>query len=313
MQSQNFGKVRIITGKEASRFPFCTSLFIDDEVKAIIDPGAGPAALEEHLGNKRVDYVLNTHYHFDHISGNHLFPEAKILANREELEVLRLPRKVAERLGIQEVYGKAGVEEWLTAISSPGTPQAAYSPAFRHEWWLSTGKAAGSYPYDEDIFFGTTRVRMVFSPGHTAGNCCVFFPDENMVYTGDIDLTAFGPWYCGSDGDIDLFIRSAGALLELTADFFVTGHQEGIISRQDFRARLERFLNVIEQRETKLAGLLELGMNLAQVLEQGIVYPPRYQVDPWVRMWEIISVRKHAERLAKKGHSAAAKFLQACF
>ncbi|MGE5577594.1 MAG: MBL fold metallo-hydrolase [Syntrophothermus sp.] len=310
MQSPNFGRVRLIPGKEGSRFPFCTSLFIDDEIRTIIDPGAGPAAFAEHLGGARVDYVLNTHYHFDHINGNHLFPGAKILINKEELEALQSPRKAAEHLGVQEVYGQAGVEEWIRAISSPDTPQAPYSPAFRHEWRLATGRAAGSYPYDEDLYFGATRVRMVFTPGHTAGNCCAFFPDEGMVYVGDIDLTAFGPWYCGTDGDIDLFIQSAKALLNLDAGFFVTAHQEGVFSRPDFQERMDRFLGVIEQRETKLADLLEADMTLAQVLERGIVYQPRYQVDPWIRMWELLSVEKHARRLAQKGHAAAAIFLQ---
>ena len=313
MRSQNFGKVRLIPGEDGSRFPFSTSLFVDDEVKVIIDPGAGPAAFGELLGGRRVDYVLDTHYHFDHISGNYLFPGAQIMINPEELEVLREPARVAERVGIQEVYGRAGVEEWVGFISSPGSPQAPYTPAFRHEWWLSTGRVAGSYPYDEDLLFGTTRVRMVYTPGHTAGNCCAFFPDEGMVYTGDIDLTAFGPWYCGSDGDIDLFIQSAKALLLLDADFFVTAHQEGVLSRQDFQGRLERFLEVIEHRERKLAGLLEAGMSLAQVLDQGIVYRPRYLEDPWIRMWETISVRKHAERLAGKGHLPAALFVKKFF
>ncbi len=317
LQTRSFGKVRVIPGEEGSRFPFCTSLFIDDAEKVIIDPGAGPAAFAEHLGDARVDYVLNTHYHFDHINGNHLFPRARILINPEELEVLQSPRKVAERLGILQFYGETGVEKWLEAISSPDHPQAAFSPAFRHEWWLSTGQkaglATGSYPYNEDLFFGTTRVQMILTPGHTHGNASAFFPDEGLLYVGDVDLTSFGPWYCGADGDIDLFIQSARALLALNADFFVTAHQEGIFSRQDFQGRLGRFLEIIEMRERKLAGLLEAGLNLTRVLEQGIVYQSRYQADPWISMWEVLSVQKHARRLAKKGHQPAARFLQESF
>lgn len=317
LQTRSFGKVRVIPGEEGSRFPFCTSLFIDDAEKVIIDPGAGPAAFAGHLGGARADYVLNTHYHFDHINGNHLFPGARILINPTELEVLQSPRKVAERLGMLELYGEAGIKKWLRAVSSPDHPQAPYSPAFRHEWWLSTGPAAGrvidSYPYNEDLSFGTTRVRMILTPGHTRGNASAFFPDEGMLYVGDIDLTSFGPWYCGADGDIDLFIQSARELLALNADFFVTAHQEGIVSRQDFQGRLDRFLEISEMRERKLAGLLEAGLNLPRVLEQGIVYHPRYQADPWIRMWEVLSVQKHARRLAKKGHRPAARFLQEFF
>jgi hypothetical protein len=34
------------------------------------------------------------------------------------------------------------------------------------------------------------------------------FPGEGIVYTGDIDLTSFGPWRFGADGDMDQFIKS---------------------------------------------------------------------------------------------------------
>lgn len=93
-----FKKVRLIPGENGSRFPFCTSLFIDDEEKVIIDPGAGTRCLGTCVDFPRVRFVLNTHYHFDHISGNHLFPNARVFINQKEFEVLKTREKVAERL-----------------------------------------------------------------------------------------------------------------------------------------------------------------------------------------------------------------------
>ena len=38
---RSFGPITVIPGNDGSRFPFCTTLFIDDHVNAVIDPGAG--------------------------------------------------------------------------------------------------------------------------------------------------------------------------------------------------------------------------------------------------------------------------------
>jgi glyoxylase-like metal-dependent hydrolase (beta-lactamase superfamily II) len=35
----------------------------------------------------------------------------------------------------------------------------------------------------------------------------------------------------------------------------------------------------------------------AGLARRGLIYPTRYHVDPWVRMWDAIGVRKHLERL----------------
>lgn len=312
MQRYSFGKIHVIPGENQSRFPSCTSILINDDIKVIIDPGAGFNALRNGLGELQIDYVLNTHYHFDHISCNYLFAKAQILINPLEQEVLRSPQKVAGYLGIKEVYGEKGVIEWTKSISRPEAPQAPYSPAHRHEWWLSTGRVNGYYVYDEVLNFGTTRVRMYHAPGHTSGFCCPFFLDEGVVYTGDIDVTAFGAWYAGSDGDIDLFVQSARSILNLDANIFITGHQEGVLTRKVFEKRLSRFLGIIDEREERLAALLEFHPSLESILQAGIVYHPKYLADPWIRMWEIISIKKHAERLSRRGYAPASEFL-ACY
>jgi len=39
------------------------------------------------------------------------------------------------------------------------------------------------------------------------------------------------------------------------------------------------------------------GAPSADLAQHGLIYPTRYHVDPWVRMWDAIGVRKHLERL----------------
>lgn len=295
-----FQHIRVVYGSNSSRFPTCTSLLIDDgEIVTIIDPGAGPEALLSAVEGRKSDIVINTHYHFDHISGNYLFPHAKVYINPIEVNLFSNLRLVGDWLGIKEIYGENGVADWLNKIIKPNSPQTHYSPANRHEWWISTRTQADPYVYDNIWEIGKTRIIMVHTPGHTGGFCCPYFPDEGIVYTGDIDLTSFGPWYCGSDGDIEQFLLSAERVAQLDADWFITGHQTGILSRSDFIRNLEQFLVVIYERHKRLIGLLEAGISPEDIPSHGLLYPPKYQIDPWIAMWERIGVRKHIEFLHK--------------
>ena len=290
--------IKVISGENNSRFPCCTSLLVDGgDLVAVIDPGAGVKALQAASEEKHVDLVINTHYHFDHINCNYLFSEAKLLLNPLEAACFSDLADVGNLLGIREYYGDKGVAAWIDNVKNPQTKQTPFSPSCRHEWWLSTRTKAGEYEYGQEWFIGKAKVIMVHTPGHTQGFCCPYFPDEGIVYTGDIDLTYFGPWYAGSDGDIDSFIWSAKRVARLDADHFITGHQEGIFSRSQFLRRIDRFINIIEERQQRLVKLLESGIALQDVPNHGLIYPPKYHVDPWIKMWESIAVRKHYEKL----------------
>ncbi len=313
-----FGPVTVVPGTPSSVFPRCTSLYVDGgRERAVIDPGAGPEALAETVGC--VDLVLNTHYHFDHIWGNHLYRSAAVALNPIERNCFPDLEEVGSRLGIREVYGGEGVREWIEAVSTaageragaPGAPASAtsvapptaaapFTPAFRPEWWLSTRTPARAYPYGE-FSVGSARLVMIHSPGHTAGFACPYFPDEGLVYTGDIDLTSFGPWYAGSDGDIEAFVRSARALLDLDAEWYLTGHQEGLLRRAEFAERLEEYLGVIDERDRRALDLLAQGLAPEELGRRGLLYGERFHADPWVRMWDALAARKHVERLRRKG------------
>lgn len=304
MQDTNgrqFGKVRVIEGENRGRFPFCNSLFIDDATRAIVDPGAGLERLSELKEKHAIDIVINTHFHFDHISCNYIFSPARILINDIEAPCFRNRREILNRLGVTGAYGSEWAEGWLGRISDPEAAQSPYSPQNRHEWWLSTARLDGTYSWGDSIDFGRTRAKVIGAPGHSAGFCCLHFPDEGAVYTGDIDLTSFGPWYFGDDGDIDLFIESALRLRDLDAGDFITGHEAGVLKRPDFLLRLEQFLEIVDKREARIIAALDKPMSIDDLADRGPFYGKKFHVDEWVRAWETIAVRKHVNRLVKKG------------
>ncbi|NPV89281.1 MAG: MBL fold metallo-hydrolase [Firmicutes bacterium] len=299
MDNLRVGNIEVIIGEKGGRFPFGNTLFIDDQVKVVVDPGAGLQKLAGLKQRSRVDLVLNTHYHLDHIAFNYLFDRSDIYASELESGCYRRLEEIALRYGFDEVYGSGWIPRWIARISDPGTPASPYSLQNRHEWVLSTARLDGVIRWGEELSFGSTEMEVVGAPGHTAGFCCLYFPHERAVYTGDIDLTDFGPWYV-KDGDIDDFIASARKIADLPASTFITGHELGVLSREEFLPRLERYLRVIDERDRRILEVLDQPARLEEVVDRGLIYPRRYHIDDWIRAFEVIMTKKHLARLQEK-------------
>ena len=296
-----FGSIRIIPGEGGSRFPYCTSLFIDDDVKVLIDPGAGLKALNALKQDAFVDIVVNTHCHYDHIFCNHLFEGSRIIINEKEARCFRDRRFLGMNLGMEEVYGRAWVDSWIERIADPSTTKSPYSPQNSHNWWLSTARLDGEYRWGEVMDFGKTKMHVIGAPGHSAGFNCLYFPEHGAMYVADIDLTSFGPWYGGSDGDIDLFISSCEKIMSLECRFYITGHEKGVLGRQDFIFGLKKFIKVIDDRDNRILSLLAKPLSMKEIVDKGPIYGRKYHIDDWVYMWEYLMVKKHILRMAERG------------
>ena len=116
-----------------------------------------------------------------------------------------------------------------------------------------------------------------------------------------MDLTSFGPWYGGSDSDIDLFLASCEKIKTINCEHFITGHEKGVLSRKDFLAGLDRFIEILDQRDRKILSVLQRPLSLQEIVDQGLIYSRKYHVDAWIYMWEFIMIKKHIQRLIDRG------------
>lgn len=76
-----------------------------------------------------IDIVINTHLHWDHCSGNDLFPNAEIIVQKKELESARNPipllsvaylRKYIDDINYTTVEGDKEIVKGVTVIFTPG-------------------------------------------------------------------------------------------------------------------------------------------------------------------------------------------------
>ncbi|MCM3410507.1 MBL fold metallo-hydrolase [Metabacillus litoralis] len=293
---QQIGPIQIIEGPHKSKVPYSRSLYIaSSHEKVLIDTGADPHSLQQLNKQSGVDLVINTHYHPDHTCHNYLFPKAEKWINKIEYEMSLTVEGIAKANGVYQEWGSPGVKEWAKNI-----PQT---------WIQSLSEINGYYEYEKEYRLGDVNVIFLHTPGHTKGFNCPYFPDFGVVFTGDYDMTTFGPWYNGTDGNIDEFISSAQRLLSLDANTFITGHQKGTFQKDEFHAAMKKYLTIIDQRDNVIEKYVKQGLDFEELTSIGIFYPKNTLEHSILKTWERSGIRKHLHRLGYKVENGTIKHL----
>jgi cyclase len=140
---------------------------IGDDSVAVIDTFENPDAANQLLAEIRkltklpVKYVINTHYHIDHVAGNRVFQEAGavVLAQRNVRTWIH-----TENL---KFFGKDIKPEEKAKVAGLGAPDIVYDSG-------------------ATLFLGSRRIDVRVFPGHTGGDSVVFIPDAAVVFCGDL-------------------------------------------------------------------------------------------------------------------------------
>ncbi|MGH9368509.1 MAG: MBL fold metallo-hydrolase [Thermoanaerobaculia bacterium] len=139
---------------------------IGSEAALVVDAFASPEAAEElaaeirRLTPRPVRWVVNTHYHLDHVGGNAVFARAgaAIVAHENVRAWVRTEnlkwrkditpedREMLSRLVLPDVTHREGLTIWL----------------------------------------GDRKVEVLSLPGHTGGDSAVFVPSSNVLFAGDL-------------------------------------------------------------------------------------------------------------------------------
>jgi glyoxylase-like metal-dependent hydrolase (beta-lactamase superfamily II) len=123
----------------------------------VIDPGGDVDRIVEAVKRHglKIRYIINTHGHFDHVGGN-------LKAVKEFGAPLLIHKNDADLLGqVAKVAGMYG----MPGDNSPEPNE-----------FLTDGM---------ELVFGTHRVKVLHTPGHTQGGCCLYLEAEHKVITGD--------------------------------------------------------------------------------------------------------------------------------
>jgi len=216
-------------------------LIVDDQFAPLADKIR--AALKT-LGDGKLKFVLNTHYHGDHTGGNAAFgPEAPIIAQSN----------VRKRLS----------EEQKSKFFNRTTPP-------------SPKEALPVITFDQSVsvFFNGEEIKVIHFPhGHTDGDSVIFFTGSNVVHMGDdffngrfpvVDLEA--------GGDIEGLIKNLTDIIaKLPAGVkIIPGHGplSDVDGLKEFRRMLVETSDIVRKR-------IAAGKTLEQIKAEGL--PPEWK------------------------------------
>ena len=210
---------------------------IGDDGVAVIDTFQSTDAAEQLLAAIRtrtdlpVRFVVDTHYHLDHVAGNGVFRDAGAAI-------------VAQR-NVRAWERPENLKWWGDAI-----------PPDKKAWVESLVLPELVYDRGIDLYLGSRHLEVRVMPGHTGGDSIVVVPDADVVFTGDLFWDKTLP--NTTDADTAAWMTTDDALVADHPDAtFVPGHGE-VGKAADvtaFRAYLEALRRgVATAREQGLTG-----------------------------------------------------------
>lgn len=273
--------IYLVPGEKRGQFPFSHSILIRDDVTALIDTGCGLERLERLKGLYRPDLVINSHAHPDHIPGNWLFEGVPLFVPRQSFDYTGRIDLVSQRF----TESKELARQWRDYVRE--------ATGFRD--------ALPTDHFDEGhrFQFGSVELVALHCPGHTCDSYCFLEPKLDLVFTFDMDLSPFGPWYGHPDSEIDQFERSLERVRALKPRLVVSSHM-GIVT-EDIDERFEAYGSVIAQREDRILGFLAQERTLEEMLEQPLIYSDYPFAPELLRRWEENMLVKHLLRLTERG------------
>jgi cyclase len=215
-------------------------VIVDDQYAPLADKIK--AALKG-ITDKPIRFIINTHYHEDHTSGNAIFQkDAPVIAQDN----------VRKRLAEGVTAGNLGS---VTAVHKPQPKEALPILTFDH---------------DMTVHLNGEDIRALHYPhGHTDGDSIIFFPTSNVVHMGD-DFVRYGfPFIdLGGGGSVQGMIAALEEIMpKLPADVkIIPGH--GDISNLD---DVRTYVSMLKDTRAVVQEGIKSGKTLDQLKQEKVL------------------------------------------
>jgi hydroxyacylglutathione hydrolase len=280
---KRFGPVLFIPGDRGGRYPYCHSLYIEADLRVIIDPASDRERLKELLDGPGVDVAWLSHYHEDHFKHLDLFEDREMWISERDAPALE------DLECFLDFYGMTTEKE-----------REFWRQVIRDEFHFKSRRAARLFREEEVIDLGGVTVEVIPTPGHTEGHCAFFFREPGVLFLGDYDLTPFGPWYGDAVSDIEATIASVNRLRTVPARVWVAAHEHGVFE-SDPGELWDRHLGIIYEREARLLDLLAVPRKMDEIVDARILYGKKREPKEFYDFGERSHMGKHLEGLMRRG------------
>ena len=191
------------------------------------------------IGGRSVDYVINTHWHFDHAEGNLAFgPDgAKIVAHENSRSMMLNPKPINLSFIVypQQPYPLNSV------------PQITYQDTMK-------------------LHLNGEQIELYhFGHAHTTGDTAVFLRNSNVLHMGDV-FNMTGPPFidAGNGGSIDGIIRFCEEVLKVVNDKTIVVPGHGPISTTE---DLQTYIDMLIVVRDRIQQGIQQGKSLQEIID----------------------------------------------
>lgn len=215
-------------------------LLVDDDAKGNIPK---IQAKINQLGGGDVDFVINTHWHFDHSDGNLALGPAGawIVAQAKSREMM---------LGDHQIYMPYEFK----------LDQQAYE-----------GAALPTLTFDNSMqfHFNGERIDLLhFGPAHTTGDAAVYFRNHNIIHMGDVFNNSSFPFIdADNGGSLQGMINFCKQVLNgMERDTKVFPGHGTVVGYEGF----EDYITMLETLRDRIQAMIDNGATLAQIQQANV-------------------------------------------
>ncbi|UCC18544.1 MAG: MBL fold metallo-hydrolase [Promethearchaeota archaeon] len=274
---EEFKDIYFIKGAREGKYPYSHSLLIEDH---LIDTGISSRLIRKLKRSFPINIILLSHWHEDHTSGNRLFPNTKFFIHSKDKFFIENVNKFNEFYDISNTPAEEE-SEWLMESLK-----------------LENTNIDKTIEDSEIIEIGEKyKLKIIHTPGHTAGHCVFLELISKLAFLADIDLTNF-VFYAGIDSDLIDFEESIDKLYKLDIRTAVTGHRGIIKGRKKIKEELNKYKSIIYKRDERILSYLSEG-NPKSILDfkrKNLIYKYYSEFKEYETIAELIMIQKHLDK-----------------
>jgi cyclase len=200
------------------------------------------------ISRKPIRYVVNTHYHLDHVFGNSEFAKLGAIIIAQENAGKAMEKSARDTLKNIKGYG-------LTPKDMKGT-----TPAY----------PVLTYGDRMTINIGGQQIELIHARhSHTDGDTLVYLPAKKVLFAGDILFTNYHPFL--AEGNIEEWAKELDDIKAMDVNKIIPGH--GPISGKRDLDDMKEYIVKFDQKAKELASQSDDAQKIATEIQSAL--PPR--------------------------------------
>jgi len=209
-----------------------------------------------YVTSKPIKFVINTHFHGDHVFGNQMFDGSAAIIAHKNVNLF--------------LEGKSG-EDHLTMFKNLGTPGLEDTKIMLPNITYEKGL---------DIVFGGLKIELKhLGKGHTNSDTVIYIPEKKILITGDLVFNQKIPF--AGHAFISEWIKRVESLEQMDAKIVIPGH--GKVGDKTIISKMKQYLQDLKREVSEsLKNGKSLEETKAEVTQNMGKYKTWQNFDNWL-------------------------------